>query len=211
MLKTLGDKLPDGRWFSPAAERNKEPIAEALRGVLPARGTVLEIASGTGQHVVHFAHVFPALEWQPSDPDAELRQAIALRVSQEALDNVLPALELDVRAASWPLARADALVCLNMLHVAPWAACDALMRGAARLLPPGGVLFLYGPYRRRGRPTAPSNEAFDRALRAQDPQWGLRELDAVIATAASHGIGDPEVIEMPANNLSVVLRRPGTA
>jgi len=151
VLKTLGDRLPDGRWFSSAAERNKGPIADVLRGVLPARGLVLEVASGTGQHVVHFARAFPSLTWQPSDVDAELRKAIALRVAEEALANLLPPLELDVRKASWPLASADAIVCLNMLHVAPWPACDALIRGAARLLPPGAALYLYGPYRRRGR------------------------------------------------------------
>lgn len=209
MLKTLGHKLVDGRWFSPAAERNQAPIAEVLRGVLPERGIVLEIASGTGQHVVHFARSFPALTWQPSDPDPDLRHAVALRVAQEALTNVLPPLDLDVLAASWPMTGADAIVCINMLHVAPWEACEALMRGASRLLRQDGMLCLYGPYRRSGLPTAASNEAFDTALRSQDPRWGLRRLEEVIAVAASHGLVSAEAVDMPANNLSLLLRKRG--
>ena len=193
---------------SPAAERNKEPIAQVLRRVLPPRGLVLEIASGTGQHVVHFARAFPVLTWQPSDADAQLRGSVLLRLQQEPLANVLAPIALDVRDLPWPVARADAIVCSNMIHIAPWPACVALMRGAASVLPPAGVLYLYGPYRRTGVPTAPSNEAFDASLRAQDPDWGLRDLDTVVATAGIHGLVLGEVVEMPANNLSVILRKP---
>ena len=207
MLKTLGEKLGDGRWFSAAAERNKDAIIDVLRGILPPSGVVLEIASGTGQHIVHFSRAFPGLTWQPSDPDPDLCRSVAMRVEQDRIPNVLPPVALDVSDFSWPLRNADAVLCINMLHVAPWPACTALMRGATNLLSRGGVLYLYGPYRRKGIPTAPSNEAFDTALRSQDPAWGLRDLDEVMAEAAAHGLGDAQIVEMPANNLSVVLRK----
>ena len=184
--------------FSPSAERNKGPIAEVLREVLPRTGRVLEIASGTGQHVAHFAALFPALEWQPSD--------VELRGLGDLPPNVLPPIELDVRKWPWPVQRADAIVCINMIHISPWAACEALMQGAAALLPPGAVLYLYGPFRRKGIPTAPSNEAFDASLRAQDAEWGLRDLEVVIEAAARRGLRHERTIEMPANNLSVIFR-----
>ena len=191
---------------SPAAERNKGPILTVLSRVLPAHGLVLEIASGTGQHVVHFAEAMPHLTWQPSDPDPELRASIRAWIAQTGVSNVQAPLDLDVCRQPWAVETADAMVCINMIHIAPWAATTALMAGAARLLPPTGVLVLYGPYRREGRHTAPSNEAFDRQLRASNPDWGVRDLEAVTEAAASHGLALQDVTTMPANNLCVVFR-----
>ena len=207
MLKAVGQQLDDGRWFTASGERNKEPIAAVLARALPASGLVLEIASGTGQHVVHFAKAFPHLTWQPSDTDAAFRRSVAAWIAQEKLPNVRAPVDLDVAATPWPVARADAILCINMIHVAPWAATQALLDGAGTVLPTGGVLFLYGPYRRLGQHTAPSNEAFDAQLRIQDPEWGVRDLEAVVALAEGAGLRLSEVIEMPANNLGVVLRR----
>ena len=207
MLRTLAQKHPDGRWLFPAAERNKGPILDVLRRVLPARGLVLEIASGTGQHVVHFAAALPALVWQPTDPDPEMRASIAAWIAQERPANIRPPLDLDVTSAPWPIDHADAVLCINMIHVAPWAATARLVEGAARVLGTGRILFLYGPYRRFGRHTAPSNEAFDAQLRAQDPEWGVRDLEAVTEIAARHGFEPGEVCPMPANNHAVTFRR----
>ena len=193
------------RLSSPAAERNKAPLAEALRPHLPERGTVLEIASGTGQHVAHLAATYPGLDFQPSDADEALHASIA--AWSAGLDNVAPPLVLDVRTFPWPLARADVVLCVNMIHIAPWAAGAALIEGAAAILAPGGVLALYGPFRVAGRHTAPSNEAFDLDLRRRNPAWGVRDLETVSALAAQKGFGPPEIVEMPANNLSVVFRR----
>ena len=190
-----------------AAERNKGPILEVLSRVLPASGTVLEIASGTGQHAVHFARALPALEWQPSDPDEAARRSISAWIAQEELPNLRVPLDLDVRAWPWPVDEACAIVCINMIHISPWLAAETLVRGAGQLLVEGGVLFLYGPYRRGGRHTAPSNEAFDEQLRAQDPAWGVRDLEAVESLATVEGFKLQEVVPMPANNLSVVFRK----
>lgn len=198
---------PSSRLSAPAAERNRGPILDMLRRVLPASGDVLEIASGTGQHVVHFAQALPALRWHPSDPDAHARRSIAAWVASTGLTNVASPLAFDVRDASWPFAMLDAIVCINMIHIAPWACAEALFAGASRVLRPGGVLFLYGPYRREGRHTAASNAAFDSQLRSRDASWGVRDLEAVVALGRDHGLGCTEVVEMPANNLSVVFRR----
>jgi hypothetical protein len=202
-----GRTLSDGRWLSPSAERNKGPILEVLRRVLPERGMVLEIASGTGQHVVHFGRALPELVWQPSDPDPDLRGSVCALTGRERLANVRAPLDLDVREASWPIEAAQAIVCINMLHVAPWEATGALMAGAGRTLAKRGVLFLYGPYRRDGRHTAPSNEAFDASLRGQNPEWGVRDLESVAAAGAACGLELGEVVAMPANNLSLVFRK----
>ena len=207
MLRQRGEKLADGRWQSPSAERNKDPILDVLRRVLPAQGTVLEIASGTGQHVVHFAKAFPQLAWQPSDADPEMRVSIGLRLQTEGLANVELPLDLNVTALPWPAHKADAVVCINMIHVAPWPATEALFKGASALLPARHALFLYGPYRRLGGHTSPSNERFDADLRAQDPAWGLRDLEAVSEAAASAGFALAEIVDMPANNFSLVFRR----
>jgi SAM-dependent methyltransferase len=207
MLRQRGEKRPDGKWSSPSAERNKGPILEVLARVLPKRGVVLEIASGTGQHVAHFAKVLPDLRWQPSDADAEFRSSVALRVAEEGLANVSVPIDLDVTRLPWPLEAADAIVCINMIHVAPWPATRALFEGAGALLAPGRALFLYGPYRRYGGHTAPSNEKFDADLRAQNPAWGLRDMEAVSEVAASSGFTPPEIVEMPSNNFSLIFRR----
>ncbi len=192
---------------APAAERNRGPILDVLRGVLPPAGLVLEIASGTGQHVVHFAAALPRLEFQPTDVDEANLASIAAWRAEAGLPNVRPPLRLDVRDPVWPVDRADAVFCANMIHIAPWAAAEGLLAGAARVLPAGGVLCLYGPFAFGGRFLAPSNEAFDASLRARDPAWGVRDLDVVTVTAARHGFACASVVEMPANNHTVVFRR----
>jgi hypothetical protein len=199
----------DLRRHAPATLRNREPILDSLRRHLPAAGLVLEVASGTGEHAVHFARALPALVLQPSDPEAGARASIDAWARASGLPNLRPALALDATAppADWPLPRADAVVCINMAHIAPWAATLGLVRGAAALLPAGGPLLLYGPFRREGRHTAPSNAEFDAMLRAQDPAWGVRDLEAVAEAAVAQGFGPPEVEAMPANNLLVVFRR----
>ncbi len=193
----------------PAAERNKAPILERLRKLLPERGNVLEIASGTGQHVVYFGRALPGIRWQPSDPDLEYLTAIRWRIAESGLDNIEAPLRLDVRELPWPETEADAVLCINMIHVAPWPATAGLLEGAGELLPEDGPLILYGPYMRRGKHTAPSNEAFDRSLRRRDPDWGLRDMDRVAELAEGYGLGLDECIEMPANNFLVVFRRRG--
>jgi cyclopropane fatty-acyl-phospholipid synthase-like methyltransferase len=197
----------DNALTAPAVARNREPILAALRDVLPATGTVLEIASGTGEHAVHFAAALPHLTWQPTDPDAQARASIAAHAAQAGLANLLPALALDASAPIWPVTRADAIVSINMIHIAPWRAAQGLMTGAARVLPAGAPLYLYGPFRARGQHTAPSNAAFDEGLKARDPEWGVRDLDEVTVLAREHGFSLQRTVAMPANNLSVVFRR----
>ena len=199
--------MSDLRRHAPATERNRDPILAVLQRILPASGTVLEIASGTGEHAVHFARGLPGITWQPSDPDPQGRVSIDAWGAAAELSNLLPAIDLDAAAADWPVDRADAIVCINMIHISPWASTEGLLAGAARLLPPRAPLFLYGPYRRQGVPTAPSNDAFDASLKARDPRWGLRDLETVTALGEKHGFALEEVVEMPANNLSVVFRR----
>lgn len=210
MLRQRGEKSADGKWFIAAAERNKGPIIDVLARVLPKRGVVLEIASGTGQHVAHFASALRSLTWQPSDPDPELRESIALRVRDERLSNVNPPVDVDVTRLPWPLQTADALLCINLIHVAPWSATLALFEGAKGLLPTHRVLFLYGPYRRYGRHTSEGNAQFDADLRAHDPEWGLRDLETVSEVADRAGFVLTEIVEMPANNFSLVFRRIGS-
>ena len=189
------------------AERNKQPILDVLQRVLPESGLVLEIASGTGQHIVHFAKALPHLTWQPSDPDPRARQSITAWIAAEALANTREPLALDVRQQPWPASSCDALVCINMVHISPWSATEALFEGAARILPEGGVVYLYGPYRVNGRDTSESNAAFDATLRAQNPEWGVRDLERVLDEASRRGFDFVESVPMPANNLSVVWRR----
>ena len=199
--------MSDDRRCAPHVARNAEPIAAVLRDVLPQRGFVLEVASGTGEHILHFARTFPNLLWQPSDPDpAALRSIAAWRTDAE-LFNLLPPISLDVRAAEWPVDAADAMLSINMVHISPWAATVGLMRGAGRVLAPGAPLYLYGAYRQEGVATAPSNEAFDASLRARDSEWGVRDLDDVAGEAERHGLALDSVIAMPANNLSVIFRK----
>jgi SAM-dependent methyltransferase len=193
------------RRSAPAADRNKGPILDVLRRVLPARGIVLEIASGTGQHTAHFARSLPSLEWQPTEYDAAMLPSIEGWC--EGLANVRAPVVLNVGQMPWPVERADAVLCINMIHISPWQATLDLMKGAARVLGDGGVLFLYGPYRRFGAHTASSNAAFDADLRARNPEWGVRDLKAVEETARGHGFSLDEVVAMPANNFSVIFRK----
>jgi SAM-dependent methyltransferase len=193
---------------APAPERNREPLLSVLREVMPASGTVLEVASGTGQHAVFFARAFPGVTWQPTDVDAESLASIAAWRAEEALPNLLPPLPLDASTDTWPVASADVLLNVNMLHISPWASCQGLMRGAGRVLSPGGLLVLYGPYFVEGRETAPSNLAFDASLRERNAAWGVRELGAVTAEAERHGLRRERVVDMPSNNLTVVFRKP---
>ena len=200
----------DARQYAPSAARNREPIWAVLQHHLPQRGLVLEVASGSGEHVVHFARASgPQIVYQPSDPNAQARSSIDVWAAVSGLPNIRPALALDAAADVWPIANADVVLCINMIHIAPWSAAIGLVRGAARVLPPGGLLFLYGPYRREGRHTAPSNEAFDQDLRARNPQWGVRDLESVVDLASEAGFAPPLVEPMPANNLSVLFRRQG--
>ncbi len=178
-------------------------IADVLRAELPRAGTVLEIASGSGEHAAYFAGEFPALAWQPSDPDRAALTSIAAWC--DGIENVLPPLDLDAAAPLWPVARADVVVCINMVHISPWAATLGLMAGAARVLDPGAPLLLYGPFLRDDVPTAPSNIAFDESLRARDPAWGIRSVEAV--AQAAEGFALDRTIELPANNVMLVFRR----
>jgi SAM-dependent methyltransferase len=198
--------LPQPR-CAPAAERNRDPILAVLRTVLPASGKVLEIASGTGQHAMHFAAALPGLAWQPSDPSPDARASISAWRAQSGVANVLAPLALDVRDLPWPVDRAEAIVCINMIHIAPWACAQALFAEAGRILPRGGVLYLYGPYRRGGAHTAPSNIAFDVQLRATDLEWGVRDMEDVVALGVGAGLLADAPVPMPANNFSLAFRR----
>ena len=199
--------MSDDRRSAPHVARNAAPIAEFLAGILPDRGMALELASGSGEHILQFARTFPRLLWQPSDPEPAALRSIEAWRAESGLFNLLPPISLDVRAADWPAPQADAILCINMIHISPWSATVGLMRGAGRLLGEGAPLYLYGPYRREGVETAPSNEAFDESLKARNPEWGLRALEAVEAEAGKHGLQLDRVVEMPANNLSLLFRK----
>ncbi len=200
---------PDPRRHAPATERNRQPILEVLRSVLPASGRALEIGSGTGEHAVFFAQALPDWTWQPTELDADALPSIQGWIDHAGLDNVAPPRVLDVTQADWGVAPVDAIVCCNVIHYSPWASTPALLDGAARLLVPGGVLVLYGPYKRQGRHTAPSNEAFEQWLKQRDPSFGVRDLETVQAEAERRGLRSGPVIEMPANNLCVVFTAGG--
>lgn len=195
----------DARMFAPAAMRNREPILAILRRVLPRSGLVLEVASGTGEHIAHFAAGLPGLTFQPTEFDADRRASVDAWTA--GLRNVRPAVALDATAPVWPVERAAAMFCANMIHIAPWEATLGLLAGAGRVLPPGGVLVLYGPYMQGGAHTAESNAAFDADLRMRDARWGVRDLDEVARVAACAELRLEEIVEMPANNLVVVFRR----
>ena len=197
---------PDAQ-SSPAALRNRDPLLEALRTRLPTSGVVLEIAAGTGEHAIHCAAALPGLSWQPTDADPAALASIEAWRRHVGLPNLLAPLRLDVRETPWPIERADAVVSCNMIHIAPIAATDALLAGAARVLPRGGPLVLYGPFLEDDVVTVPSNLAFDESLRSRDPAWGVRHLADVASRAAEHGLVLAERVAMPANNLVVVLRR----
>ena len=203
-----GEAPEDGdKRHAPATVRNRDAIADVLRGALPDHGTVLEIASGSGEHAIHFAQAFPALQWQPSDPDVAALRSIAAWAAETKLPNVAQPVQIDASAMDWPVTHADAILCINMVHISPWAATVGLMRGAEWLLPPGGLLYLYGPYVQAGVETAPSNLDFDRSLRSRNPEWGLRNVEDVTALAAEHGLTLDRIEAMPANNISVLYTR----
>lgn len=209
----MSNHSPDLRQHFPATLRNRQPILQVLQRILPPQGDILEIASGSGEHGVFFAPHFAPRRWIPSDLELAHRQSIKAWKTFTQTPNLELPLALDMTAEQWwhPLAHhhynPTAICCINLIHIAPWAACVGLFRGAAQLLKPGNVLYLYGPYRRQGVVTAPSNEGFDQSLKARNGQWGLRQLETVAALAQEHGFSLGEVVEMPANNLSVIFYR----
>ena len=193
----------------PATARNRDAIANVLARVLPETGTVLEIGSGSGEHAYYFSEMFPALTWQPSDPDPLNVDSIAAWAESANRSNLRPPMSINASDMILPLDGADAVMCVNVIHISPWDATEGLMRNAARLLPPGAPLYLYGPYRIGGAHTAPSNEAFDRSLRTQNDTWGVRDLEAVVAEAEKNGLAFVERVAMPANNQSVIFQQSG--
>ena len=195
------------KYRAPAAARNREPIAAVLAEELPDAGLVLEVASGTGEHALHFARTFPGLDWQPSDPDPQALASIAAWREEAGLANLLPPLDLDAAQSDWPLARADAIVCINMVHISPIAATEGLVAGAERLLAPGAPLVLYGPWLEDGVETVPSNVEFDSSLRSRNEEWGLRRVAWFDALASDYGLERTRRVTMPANNLTLVYRR----
>ncbi|NJO45333.1 MAG: DUF938 domain-containing protein [Oscillatoriales cyanobacterium RM1_1_9] len=201
----------DERQFSPATDRNRQPILEVLQRVLPPDGMILEIASGTGQHSVFFAPHFPAQIWLPSDLNPRNLSSILAWQSREPADNLLPPITLNASASTWPVETTEfqiaAIVNINMIHISPWSVCLGLLAGANRVLPSGGVLYLYGPFKQGGQHTALSNAAFDQSLQLQNPTWGVRDLDEVIAVAQTKQLKLIEVAPMPANNLSVIFHK----
>jgi SAM-dependent methyltransferase len=197
----------EAKKVAPAAARNRDAIRNVLHGVLPTQGSILEIASGSGEHIVHFAQCFPHLHWQPSDPEPAALASIAAWSAEAALPNIAPPVMLDVISADWLVARADAILCINMIHIAPWAVTLGLMAGAGRLLKPGALLYLYGPFREEGVPLAQGNIDFDASLKGRDSEWGLRWVHEVASITRSHGLTLRERIAMPANNLSLIFFR----
>jgi SAM-dependent methyltransferase len=206
MMKTFSSQ---DALTSPSVARNRDPILAVLRRVLPSAGTVLEIASGTGEHAVYFATTLPHLTWQPSDQDEQALRSVAAHRANSGLPNLLAPLALDAAAPQWPIDQADAVVAINMVHISPWRATQGLMAGAGRVLSPGGVLYLYDAYSENGTHTATSNKAFDADLKRRNPDWGVRALEKVAELAGSHGLKLAERISMPANNLSLVFRNEG--
>jgi SAM-dependent methyltransferase len=196
----------DPRLYLPHVTRNREPILAVLRRVLPPQGLVLEVASGSGEHAAYFAKRLPSLFWEPTDSDPLALASIAAHRTAADAPNLLAPLRLDVMSEQWPVERADALVCINMIHITPWAASEGLMAGARRILRAGGVVYLYGPYQIDGRHTAQSNQDFDAWLRTQNAQWGVRDLADVADLATRHGFALTETVPMPANNLSIIFR-----
>lgn len=207
MSPVMNSAPPAARHF-PATARNRDFIRDVLARHLPASGTVLEIGSGSGEHALYFSEAFPDLVWQPSDPDPlNVASIAAWRDSVPDRGNLLPPLSINASDVVLPVDRADAMLCINVIHISPWDATEGLMRIAGSLLPAGGILYLYGPYRVGGVHTAPSNETFDADLRSRNETWGVRDLEAVVAEAGKHNLTLVETVEMPANNLSVVFRK----
>lgn len=194
---------------APATRLNRDPILGVLRDVLPATGRLLEIASGTGEHARYFSAALPGIVWQPSDVDPAAIASIEAHRNAAACDNMAEPVALDVTRRPWPVEQADAMLCINMIHIAPWECCEALLRGAGAILEPDGPLVLYGPYKRDGLHTAPSNEAFDRSLRAQNPAWGVRDMTDIERTGDASGLRLDRVVPMPSNNFCLIFRRDG--
>ena len=204
--------MNNARLYSPSTQRNRDAILAVLRRVLPSRGLVLELNCGAGEHAAYFAQYLTSLTWQPSDIDPAARASAAAHAEEAALPNLRPPCEIDATWPEWPVTEAAAILSINMVHIAPWAACLGLLDGTARTLEPGsGVLFLYGPFKRGGAHTAPSNDRFDRSLRASNPQWGIRDLDDIVEEAGRRGLRCDEIVEMPANNLSVIFAQTKSA
>lgn len=213
---------PDARQYAPATLRNREPILDVLLQFLPPTGTILEISSGTGEHAVFFAPRLYPRKWIPSDPNPLARESINAWRECHPAENLHSAIAIDVRDSIWAVEKEQlpeslpgfdliqnpirAIVNINMVHISPFSACLGLMAGARRILPKGGILYLYGPFKINGNHTAPSNEAFDRSLRMQNPEWGVRNLDEVVAVAANQNLAHIKTIPMPANNLSVIFQ-----
>ncbi len=203
----MTEKLSPGAMVAPAAARNRDPILAVLKDVLPARGVVLEIASGSGEHAVHFAQALPEIIWQPSDADAAALASIRAYRDAYGASNLLPPLRIDSRDPPWPVEKVDAVLSINMIHIAPWNACEGLFLGASQVLRPKGKLILYGPFNIDGAFTAQSNEAVDASLKARDASWGIRDLADVDACATRNGLRRVSTVEMPANNMTVVFSR----
>jgi cyclopropane fatty-acyl-phospholipid synthase-like methyltransferase len=204
------DQASDGdRLFSPAAARNRDPVLQVLREVLPAEGSVLEIASGSGEHVTYFAKHLPGLRWQPSEFDERSRRSVRAWIAHEASSNVAAPIGIDASTTDWGIEdrRFDAILSMNMIHIAPWAVAVGLFMGAGRLLEPGGILFLYGPFKQGGVHHARSNEEFDRTLRSRDPDWGVRDIDDLTALASANGLRFVRSVAMPANNQSLIFEK----
>lgn len=200
--------MTDEKRHAPATLRNRQPLLDALRPHLPETGLLLEIASGSGEHAVFLAENLPTLTFQPSDPDEDARASIRAWMAEAALPNLRPPLALNAAAPdAWSAVQPDAILCVNMIHIAPWDAAIGLFTGAGRRLPPGAPLCLYGPYKRGGQHIADSNAAFDADLKARNPAWGVRDLEAVMDLAAANGFTGPAIIQMPTNNLTLVFRR----
>ena len=206
----IEDQTDDGRLHWPAPARNKDVILDVLREVLPGAltpgGTILEIGAGSGQHTTHFAPQFPDAVWQATDPDPLHLKSIQAWFTEGGVTNAAKPLYLDTREQPWPVSRADALLCINMIHISPWESCQQLFRGAGEILSGHGILYLYGPFSVGGRHSAPSNAVFSQSLKARDPTWGVRDLDEVTALAEKNGLTLDKTVDMPSNNLSVIYR-----
>ncbi len=205
----------DGRKHALATQRNREPILQVLLEILPEAGTILEIASGTGEHAAYFAPSLKPRKWIPSDPDSSLRESIVAWIKHSPSENLYQPLDIDASQPVWKVEKEilseisdiSAIVNINMIHISPWAVCLGLMAGAGRILPAGGILYVYGPYKRDGKHIAPSNAAFDEYLQEQNPEWGVRNLEDVVEVAKTHNLILQKTYPMPANNLSVVFKR----
>ena len=197
--------------YAPATQRNREHILEVLLRVLPSSGDILEVASGTGEHSLFFAPAFSPRLWIPSDPNPIARDSIEAWREESLIDNIQPPLNINVENSSWEIENKElnitTIVNINMIHISPWKACLGLMEGANRILPSEGILYLYGPYKQGGKHTAPSNESFNQYLRGENPEWGVKNLEDVIKVAEDKGLIFQEKVDMPANNLSVILQK----